>query len=86
MINNDPNSNEYLEMANHAKSLVEKAEEDLKSYKVQNLTLKKLLLTCYGVVRLIDEMNQADDIPGELSMTLELLRGYLSDNVEDFIK
>lgn len=86
MINNDPNSNEYLEMANHAKSLVEKAEEDLKSYKVQNLALKKLLLTCYGVVRLIDEMNQGDDIPGELSMTLELLRGYLSDNVEDFIK
>lgn len=86
MNNNDPNSNEYLEMANHAKSLVEKAEEELKIYKVQNLALKKLLLTCYGVIRLIDEMNQTDDIPGELSVTLEILRGYLSDNVDDFIK
>ena len=83
----EPNSNEYLEMANHAKSLVDKADKKSDLLQEENSELKKLLLSCYGVVRMIDEMNETDyDLPGELSMTLEVLRGYLSNHVERWLK
>lgn len=82
----DPNSNEYLEMANHAQELVRTAQDNCNKYRKENLDLKKLIITVYGVIRIIDELNDNDEFPGELTMMLEVLRGYLSDNVEQIIK
>ncbi len=82
--NNEPTSNEYLEMANHAKELVEIAEAKMNLYKNQNIELKKNLLTAYGSVRVLDHF-VGIDCPEEINMLVEILRGYLSDLCEKYI-
>ena len=81
---NEPTSNEYLEMANHAKDLVEQAESKMNLYKNQNIELKKNLLTAYGCIRVLDHF-VGIDCPEEINMYVEFLRGYLSDLCENYI-
>tara|TARA_R110000803_G_C11841893_1_gene304701 strand:- start:326 stop:580 length:255 start_codon:yes stop_codon:yes gene_type:complete len=78
----EPNSNEYLDMANHAKELVEKAEEKMYVYKKQNIELKKEILSIYGVVRILDQLIDVSDIPAEIILLSETLRGYISEYVD----
>jgi hypothetical protein len=83
--NNSPNSNEYLEMANHAKELVEKAELQMNIYKRQNLDLKKELISMYGCIRVLDHLIDIGDCPAEVVLLSETLRGYLSSYIENNI-
>lgn len=78
------NSNEYLEMANHAKSLVEAAESKLTSLQIAHTDLKKEILSVYGCVRMLDQMIDTE-CPEEIILFSEIIRGYLSNIIEAYI-
>lgn len=82
--NNELNSNEYLEMANHAKEMVEEAQAKMDLYKKQNIELKKNLISIYGAIRILDHFT-CMDTSEEVNMYVEFLRGYMSDICENFI-
>ena len=78
------NSNEYLEMANHAKELVEDAERKVNSLKIENTDLKKELLGIYGSIRMLDNMIDGS-CPEEIVLFSEIIRGYLSNIITCYI-
>jgi len=74
---------EMLEMSNHLKELYDKKEGEVEKLKEENLQLKKVILSCYGVVRLLDQ--QSNNIlldPETNSYMVEALRSYWSTFVE----
>ena len=74
---------EVYDMGEHLKELYDKKEKELEKFKEENLQLKKVILSCYGVVRLLDQ--QSNNIlldPETNSYMVEALRSYLSTFVE----
>ena len=72
---------EYLELAEHAKSIVEIAQLQSEKLKIENMELKKILISTYGFIRVLDD--QYDLLmPPEFSYTFELIRGYVSEYIE----
>tara|TARA_R110000751_G_scaffold82701_3_gene166347 strand:- start:780 stop:1148 length:369 start_codon:yes stop_codon:yes gene_type:complete len=72
---------EYLELAEHAKSIVEIAQLQSEKLKTENMELKKILISTYGFIRVLDD--QYDLLmPPEFSYTFELIRGYVSEYIE----
>lgn len=80
------NENEYLEMVKHLKQLYEEIEEKNKKLNKQNLDLQKVLLGAYGLSRVLDNMTvDIYDIPAELVILVETLRGFLSTELDQHI-
>ena len=80
---NIKNENDYLEMTNHLKSIYDIKEKELSIVKEDNLDLKKVVMSCYGCIRLLDQNYHnilLDDSCNQL--IIESLRSYLSDIVE----
>ena len=48
------NSNEYLEMANHCKKLLEEKDKEIKKLKRINIDYKKVICVSYGLARTAD--------------------------------
>ena len=75
----------YLEAMNQLKDKFKDNEKIVQDIKNENLHLKKQLMAIYGIVRLID--NSFDDemggLIGNTNVLIEMLRGLLSDIVED---
>ncbi len=64
--------NDYLTLANELKKQFEEKDKEVEE-------LKKNLISCYGIIRVIDmQSNGLDD-------NIVLLRGWLSDLVENWI-
>ena len=79
----EPTDGEMLEMSNHLKELYDKKEAQVEKIKEENLQLKKVVLSVYGVIRLLDQ--QFNNIlldPETNSYMIEALRSYLSNYVE----
>ena len=51
----------------------------------KNKMLAKELLTCYGMVRIIDSLINPENTDFEIMMTIDVLRGYMSTVVDDCI-
>lgn len=80
------NEGEYLEMANHFKEEMEKKEQELKKLKDINIELKKILFVSYGFIRVIDYFSQdEEEFLQELKDLVDMLRGYLSAMLDDFV-
>jgi len=80
------NEQDYLEMANHFKEVLEKKENIIQSLENEILQHKKTIITTYGVFRLLDEYFEvAGNIPFDVVGMVELLRGYLSEYTEKHI-
>lgn len=80
---NIENEQEYLDMTNHLKDLYDKKDKELEKVKELNLDLKKIVMTCYGSIRLLDQNFHnllLDDSCNQL--IIESLRSFLSDFVE----
>lgn len=78
-----PTDGQMLEMSNHLKELYDKKEAQVEKLKEENLQLKKVVLSVYGVIRLLDQ--QFNNIlldPETNSYMIEALRSYLSNYVE----
>lgn len=67
----EPNENQFIEMAKHFKEVVEKKDNEIQD-------LKKKIMLIYGLIRASDE--NFDDIH-----FIELIRTYCSNFVESFI-
>lgn len=86
--NNEMSEGFYLDAMNQLKELNEKRDAENKKNKEELIQLKKELITCYGIVRLLDNLNEnhpLDDSPVEVKIVIETLRDYLSQFVEDNI-
>ena len=80
------NENDYLEMADHFKNVLEKKDKMIESLEQEILEHKKMIITTYGVMRLLDEyFDTQGNIPFDVQGVVELLRGYLSDYTEKHI-
>ena len=75
---------EYLELANHCKSIVDSAQSHTEILKRENLELKKIIITSYGFIRVLDDIFDLE-IPPEASYVLESIRSYLSQYIENNI-
>tara|TARA_R110001599_G_scaffold283249_1_gene485119 strand:+ start:316 stop:627 length:312 start_codon:yes stop_codon:yes gene_type:complete len=79
----EPTDGQILELSNHLKSLYDKKELELEKIKEKNLELKKIIITAYGSVRLLNEQYHNILLDSETNnFIIEALRSYLSDVVE----
>jgi DNA-directed RNA polymerase beta' subunit len=79
----EPTDGQILELSNHLKSLYDKKELELEKIKEKNLELKKIIITAYGSVRLLNEQYNNILLDSETNnFIIEALRSYLSDVVE----
>lgn len=80
------NENDYLEMTNHLKQLYDEIEMKNNMLELQKLDLKKVLITSYGLIRMIDNIcDNIDGIPNDLITLIEVVRSYLSAEVDSHI-
>ena len=80
------NEYEYIEMANHLKKLYEEIDKKNKKILGEKQELIKVLLSSYGLIRVIDNyVSNVYDIPNDLVVLIETLRGSLSDELDTFI-
>ena len=79
----DMTEQQYLEMANHLKQTYDKMEEKLLRSEIKIIDLKKELMTAYGLVRIIDNiLDNLYEVPHEVVVLIECLRGNLSDSMD----
>ena len=79
----EPTDGQILELSNHLKSLYDKKELELEKIKEKNIELKKIILTAYGSVRLLNEQYHNILLDSETNnFIIEALRSYLSEVVE----
>jgi len=82
----EPTDGQILELSNHLKSLYDKKEIEVQKIKEKNLELKKIILTTYGSVRLLNEQYHNILLDTETNnIIIEALRSYLSEVVENEI-
>ena len=75
---------EIIEMGERLKLQFEKNELELNKMKYENTYLKKILMTSYGMVRVIDHQSEIEMDLSTKGM-IEMCRSYLSDMVEEVI-
>jgi hypothetical protein len=51
----------------------------------KNKMLAKEILTCYGLVRIIDSLINPETTDYEVMLSVDILRGYMSDLVDECI-
>jgi len=81
--NDEKTDKEMYDMAEHLKSLYDAKESELEKLKEQNITLKKVIMSAYGSIRLLDQ-NFFNILLDEQAnkYIIESLGVYLSDVVE----
>ena len=80
------NEGMYLDAMNQLKDINEKRDLEFEKLKEENMDIKKELISCYGVVRLIDMMYSDTVEPVlEIGVLIESLREYLSQYTENKI-
>ena len=79
----EPTDGEVYNMAEHLKELYDTKEKELEKIKEENLELKKVIMSCYGTIRLLDQQWNNILLDRDTNnYILEALRSYLSDIVE----
>ena len=80
---NEPTDGEVYNMAEHLKELYDTKEKELEKIKEENLELKKVIMSCYGTIRLLDQQWNNILLDRDTNnYILEALRSYLSTVVE----
>ena len=70
---------EYLELSNQLKESFDKKEKEVEKIKEELTDLKKIFVSAYGFVRIMDNI----DDWSEKEALLDLLRSYLSEQFEN---
>lgn len=79
----EPTDKEVYDMGEHLKELYDKKEKEVDNLKEENLNLKKVIMSCYGSIRLLDQQWNNILLDRDTnSHIIEALRSYLSDVVE----
>jgi len=77
---------QYLELASDAQTRFNLLELKIQNKDDELLQLKKELISCYGYIRILDNVySNQDDVEPTICMMLEVLREFLSQFTEDNI-
>ena len=78
---------EYLEMVNQLKDKYDEITDKLDRIELQELDMKKDFISCYGVVRMLDNLisNSHIGYDNEVVTIVEVLRGLLSNYMDRHI-
>ena len=78
---------EYLELCNDLKTKYDEITDKLDKIELQELQLKKDFISCYGVVRVLDNLISNSHVPydNEILVIVEVLRGLLSNCMDRHI-
>ena len=80
------NEGEYIEMSNHLKKVYDEMELKNQKLNFDKMELQKILMSAYGFTRVIDNLvGNLMDIPGDVVLLIEHLRGFLSDALDQYI-
>ena len=80
------NENEYIAMSNHLKELYDQIDLKNKKLTFEKMELQKILMSAYGMSRVIDYLtSNIMDIPADLVLLIEHLRGFLSDELDNHV-
>jgi|TARA_A100000171_G_scaffold48976_1_gene57224 asparagine synthetase A len=75
--------NMYLDAMNQLNDKFKENEKIVNECKEKTLYLKKQIMTIYGIIRLID--NGFDNDMGNTAILMEMLRGLVSEIIEEDI-
>jgi len=91
-MSNNPNmtEQEYLELSNQFKEIMDEKDSRLQMALRNELDLKKVIITAYGMLRVLDHTTDDVDIMMEHRLEsckdmIENFRGYLSDMMDEYI-
>lgn len=76
---------EYLELVNDLKSRFEEKDAEVKKVVERNDELQKIVISCYGYIRILDYMAENAEIDFEIKGMIEILRSYLSNSYDELI-
>lgn len=77
---------ELLEMSKHFKELLEERETEINNLKGEIYEIKKVLISVYGVIRIVDELlGFTIEAPHDITALIETVRGYLSEYMDKYI-
>jgi hypothetical protein len=81
------NEQMYLDMVNQLKLKYEEITSKLESIERRDKELRKDFMTAYGTVRLLDHLISSSPVgfDDEVVIMVEVLRGFLSDCVDNHI-
>ena len=79
------NENEYLEMCEHFKKVVEDKDKSIKMLLTINHEMKKEILTTYGVIRMLDiQLEVIEGLPCSIKHMISDIRTHLSNVFDNF--
>ncbi len=82
----DTTEGELLEMSKHFKEVLEEREKDIAKLKEENMEIKKTLISCYGVLRIVDDLvSYTIEAPHDITALIEAMRAYLSEFMDKYI-
>ena len=80
------NEGEYLAMADHLKKIYDEVEMKNQRLTLDKMELQKILMSAYGMSRVKDNLaSNIMDIPADLVMLIEHMRGFLSDELDTHV-
>tara|TARA_R110000744_G_scaffold6031_4_gene21283 strand:- start:2033 stop:2296 length:264 start_codon:yes stop_codon:yes gene_type:complete len=81
-MSNLENEQMYLDMVNQLKVKYDEMEYTIQKMKKNDLDQKKIIWTCYGILRIVDITLQSDE--EFTQMLIQSLRGMLSEIFDDW--
>ena len=74
---------EYLELVAQLKKDFDLKEAKMNKLQEENDNLKKIFISCYGSLRVLDYLASGSDIDLEVQGLIDIIRGYLSDTYDN---
>ena len=71
--------NDLIEMADDCKNRIQEKNRELYFLKKKNHEIMKELITCYGIVRVLDNLLEQVEVESEIKNISDVLRTHLSD-------
>tara|TARA_R110002153_G_scaffold268542_1_gene433368 strand:- start:37 stop:300 length:264 start_codon:yes stop_codon:yes gene_type:complete len=86
-MSNIENEQMYLDMVGQLKDKFDEVEQKLDTIEKRDKQLRKDFITAYGTIRLLDHLisNSPVGFDDEVVILVEVLRGFLSDCVDNHI-
>ncbi len=75
---------QYLELCEQLKHKFNLMEKENERIKEQQKTLVKELISCYGMIRIIDNISDHSFIDAHVKTMIEILRIHLSDIFDNY--
>ena len=76
----------YLDLVDQLKDKYDMNEYMMKKIQIQNMELKKDLMTAFGCIRILDGLiHNSYNCDGDIVTMCESLRAHLSNTIEDLI-